>query len=172
MTTTMIAYIALLIAALFDLFVMLRRDTLALQQCDFNNSAYNKHLQAIGEFTSTKRLLVIAVLIGVCTTMARMSWMVVSILAAVTLVQAIVLASKGRVKESSTSKRAIRLFATCIILSLLVVELARHLGSIKSEESATHDAAIAALIAIVISPLIVMAANWILQPIEHRINKK
>lgn len=172
MTITMIAYIALLTAALFDLCVMLRSDTLTLVQCDFNNSVYNKHLRDKGEFTSSKRLLIIAVLIGVCTTMARMSWMVVSILATVPLAQAIVLASKSRVKKSSTSKRAIRLFATCIILSLLVIELAGHLGSIKSEENATHNAAVVALLATVVSPLIVLAVNWIIRPIEHRINKK
>ena len=172
MKMTLTAYIILLAAALFDLCMMLRLDILTLQLSEFVNASHNKKLQATGEFTSSKRLLVLAVLIGVCTTMARMSWVVVLILAAVILVQAIGLSNNNRRREIEIDKRATRLFITTFIFTLLVVEFAGYLGSYKGVENAAQDAAAMALLCTAVSPMITMAANWLLNPIERRINKE
>lgn len=171
MTMTLTAYTVLIIAALVDYCTMLRWDILMLQQTGYSNTDYNKRLKSTGELTSTKRLLVLAILIGACTSMARMSWIVVLILAAVILAQAIMFISRRRGKQLVFNKRVVRLFASSAVITLLIVELAGYLGSFKSEENAAQDAAIVALTATAVSPLITMVTNRLLQPIERRINK-
>lgn len=170
---TIIAYILLLAAALFDLCVMLWRWDVRMQQLNgFDNSKYNKWLRDHGELTSPKRLTAIAVLVASCTTMVQMSWMVVMILAAVLIAQGIVMLRRKPEEPLVPSKRVMRLLITAIIIALLIVELAGYLGSRESETEATRAAAIIAVMILTVSPLLVMITNWLLGPIERRINRR
>lgn len=157
---TLIAYIILLVAGIFDLLVMLRLDTLSLQELEFDHKAYSKRLKDNGEFTSSKRLLALAVLLGLFTDMAQMSWIVVLILAAALLAQGIVLLLNNRGKRPAFSKRASGIYATSIALAVLVLGviagcLAYYLG----EADACRYTAMAGLLLIVGSPLMTMVTN-------------
>ncbi len=167
-----IANISLLVVALFDLCMMLRYDLLMLHQCEYKNSVYWQRLNNDGEFTSLKRLLALAVLIGACTTMARMSWMVVAILAIVLLAQAIVLMRKPRVvNQGKSNKRRARLFIAATVLALVIVAIVGYVGSLKGELIAAQSAATTALLVLVVSPVLVVLSNWLMGPIERNANK-
>lgn len=167
-----IANISLLVVALFDLCMMLRYDSQVLHQCEYKNSAYWQRLNDASEFTSLKRLLALAVLIGACTTMARMSWMVVAILAIVLLAQAIVLMRKPRVvKQGKSNKRRARLFIAATVLALVIVAIVGYVGSLKGELLAAQSAATTALLVLVVSPVLVVLSNWLMGPIERNANK-
>ena len=167
-----IANISLLVVALFDLCMMLRYDSQVLHQCEYKNSAYWQRLNDASEFTSLKRLLALAVLIGACTTMARMSWMVVAILAIVLLAQAIVLMRKPRVvNQDKSNKRRARLFIAATVLALVIVAIVGYVGSLKGELIAAQSAATTALLVLVVSPVLVVLSNWLMGPIERNANK-
>ncbi len=167
-----IANISLLVVALFDLCMMLRYDSQVLHQCEYKNSAYWQRLNDASEFTSLKRLLALAVLIGACTTMARMSWMVVAILAIVLLAQAIVLMRKPCVvNQDKSNKRRARLLIAATVLALVIVAIVGYVGSLKGELIAAQSAATTALLVLVVSPVLVVLSNWLMGPIERNANK-
>ena len=167
-----IANISLLVVALFDLCMMLRYDSQVLHQCEYKNSAYWQRLNDASEFTSLKRLLALAVLIGACTTMARMSWMVVAILAIVLLAQAIVLMRKPRVvNQGKSNKRRARLLSAASVLALVIVAIVGYVGSLKGELIAAQSAATTAVLVLVASPVLVTLSNWLMCPIERNANK-
>lgn len=166
-----IANIILLVGALFGLCVMLRYEIMMLRQCGYKNGAYLQKLNDDGEFTSIQRLLNLAILIGACTTMARMSWMVVLILAAVLFVQAFVMMRKPLVKQFRFKKRQARLYSFAVILTLVFVAVAGYVSSFKGKENAAQIAAMMALLVLVASPVLLMLVNWLICPIERRINK-
>ena len=164
---TIIANIVMTVAAVLDLCVLLNLDSKMLQQSDYETSRYFKHLQESGEFTSTKRLLVYAVLIGACSTMARMSWMVMLLLAAAILAQAITLALSKIGKQVKLGKRGKRLYISTIVLSLLVIGLVIYIGHLNILAEASQAAALLALLLASASPLIIILVNWILNPVKR-----
>lgn len=166
-----IANISLLVVALFDLCMMLRYDSLVLHQCEYKNSAYWQRLNDDGEFTSIKRLLAIAVLIGACTTMARMSWMVVVVLTIVLLAQAIVLMRNPHLKQEKSNKRRTRLLIVAALLALVILAIVAYVGSLKGELIAAQSAATTALLVLVASPVLVVLSNWLMHPFERSDNK-
>ena len=166
-----IANISLLVVALFDLCMMLRYDSQVLHQCEYKNSAYWQRLNNDGEFTSLKRLLALAVLIGACTTMARMSWMVVAILAIVLIAQAIILMRNPLAKQMKSNKRRARLLSAATVLALVIVAIVGYVGSLKGELIAAQSASTTALLVLVVSPVLVVLSNWLMGPIERNANK-
>ena len=170
MTTTLIAFAALLAAALFDLCVMLLPETQALQQNGHSNSRYYSWLVKGDELTAPRRLLVLAVLIGCCTTMARSSWLVILLLAITLLAQGIVLLfSKGN-KPSMLKKHAWLVYGTSIVLAVLATAGGYILGSHLSTIDALESAATIAVILLALSPLLAMLANWLLTPLKNNRN--
>lgn len=157
---TLTAYIILLAAGLFDLLVMLRLDTLTLQELEFNHQAYNKRLKDNSEFTSPKRLLALTVLLGLFTDMAQMSWIVVLILAAALLAQGIVILMSNRDKRPAFTKRAWGIYATTIVMAVLILgAIAGCLICYLGEVDACRYTAMAGLLLIVGSPLMTMVTN-------------
>lgn len=157
---TLIAYIILLAAGLFDFLVILWHDVLTLQECGFDNPDYSKLLRNNSEFTSPKRLIGLAVLLGLCTNMAMMSWIVVLILAAVLLVQGVEILIRERDKRPKPTKRAKRIYAAVIVLAILV--LAAVTGCL-IYRSGTTDAyrgtALLELLILIGSPFLAKAIN-------------
>lgn len=162
-----IANISLLVVALFDLCMMLRYDSLMLHQCEYKNSVYWQRLNDDGEFTSIKRLLALAVLIGACTTMARVSWMVVALLAIVLVAQAIVLLRNPLVKQMQSNKRQNRLLIAAAVLALIIVAIIGYVGCLKGELIAAQSAATTAVLALVVSPVLLAMVNWLMRPMER-----
>lgn len=157
---TTIAHISLLAAALLDLCAMMRHETAALQHNDFSNKRFYAWIRESGDLITPKRLLVLAVLIACCTTMARTSWMVIILLAAVLAVQGIMLAFKrGKNDDGMTARRSWIIGCVAFVISVLVTGLAAYLGSLSNEADALQAASIAAVIMLAISPLLAMLAN-------------
>lgn len=121
---TLIAHILLLAAGLFDFLVILWHDVLTLQECGFDNSDYSKLLKDSSEFTSPKRLAGLAVLLGLCTNMAMMSWIVVFILGAVLLIQGAMTLFRENGKRPKPTERAMRIYTAVIVLAILVLTAA------------------------------------------------
>ena len=161
---TIIANIVLVVAAVLDLCVLLFLDIKMLRLSDYNTSRYYNQLIESGEFSSMKRLLVFAVLIGACTTMARMSWMVMMVLAAVILGQAIVLAFSKISKQGKLDKRDMRLYITTVVFSLLLIGLISYICNHFIMDEASQVAALSALLLASASPLIIMLVNLLLNP--------
>lgn len=161
---TIIANIIMVVAAVLDLCVLLCLDAKMLRQSDYVTSRYYNQLIESGEFSSTKRLLVFAVIIGACTTMARMSWMVMMILAAVILAQAIILAFNKIGKQDKLDKRGMRLYIISVVLSLLLIGLISYICNHFIMGETSQVAALSALLLTSASPLIIMLVNWLLNP--------
>lgn len=158
---TLYSHLILLAAGLLDLVAILRHDVLTLQQCGFNSQRYNKLLKDSGEIYSTKRLLALAVLIGACTTMAQMSWIVVLILAAVILTQALYLLWPKREKSVKTDKRSWGVLGITLVLAIIIPALVSHF--IPGEQTKSFSAAaITVLMEVLCSPVFVMLVNWLL----------
>lgn len=166
---TTIAYITLLVAALFDLCVVLGRDITEHQHNEFSNKRYNAWLRKSGELSSPRRLLVLAVLIATCTTMAQLSWIVVMILAAVLAAQGIVLLSHSKFKLFDWNKKTALMFFTAIILTLIAAVAAGYMGNLTNTEDASRAAAIVAVMILAITPLLTMLTAWLLR-IGHSVN--
>ncbi|MBR7011557.1 MAG: hypothetical protein IKI10_01550 [Muribaculaceae bacterium] len=162
---TLIGYITLLVAAMLDMLVMLGMDMQAMQASGYSNRKYNNWLRESGELSSFKRVLVLAVLIGTCTTMAQMSWMVVVILAAVLLVQGIVLLRSwlGN-KTLAFDRRAAGRYFTAIFITLIILAATGYLGYRSGSVDAAHAVAIMAVMILAITPLLTMLTNWLLKP--------
>lgn len=160
---TQIAHIILLVAGLLDLFVMLRLDMLTLQECGFDNREYNKRLKDSSEFTSPKRLLAPAVLLGLCTDMAQMSWIVVFILAAVLLAQGITLLVSNRGKRPLLPGRAKSIHITaCVLATLILCTAAGCCAAMGIDKTdMCRYIAMLALLFTAGSPLLTMATNWL-----------
>ena len=161
MTMTLISYLILLAAGLLDLVAMVRHDVLTLQQCGFNSQSYNKLLKENSEVYSAKRLLPLAVLIGACTTMAQMSWIVVLILAAVILAQALYLLWPKKGKSARTGKRSWSVYGITLVLAIIIPALVSHF--IPGDQNKSFSAAsYTVLLEVLCSPVLVMLINWLL----------
>ena len=171
MMTTIIANIVLMVAAVLDLCMILCLDSKMLRQNNYESSRYYKQLMESGEFTSPKRLLAFAVLIGACSTMARMSWIVVLILAAVILAQAIVIGLKIKGEQGLSEKHSKWLYFATIIISMLLIGLTAYFGNHNSTVEASQVAALVALLLLSASPLVIILVNWLLGPITRHNNK-
>ena len=168
---TIIANIVLVAVAVLDLCMMLCLDSNMMQQSDYKSSRFYRQLIESDEFTSPKRLLAFAVLIGACSTMARMSWIVMLILAAVILAQAIVLGLKIKSERGISEKRGKWLYFVTIVISLLLIGLAAYFGNRNGVVEASQAAALAALLLLSASPLVIMLVNWLLHPLKHHNDK-
>ena len=165
MKTTLIAYSCLLVAALLDLLSMLRLDSAALQQHGFKNKRFYNWLRSNEQLTSPRRLVVLAVLVACCTSMARTSWMVIVLLAAVLAIQAIALMfSKSSSETEKANPRSWWIVIIACLLSLATAGVLGYLGWQGCIDSAAQAAAITAVILLALSPLVAMAANGLLGP--------
>ena len=166
---TLIGFISLLVAAILDMLVMLGMDVQAMQASDYSNRKYNNWLRESGELSSLKRILVLAVLIGTCTTMAQMSWIVVMILAVILIVQGIMLLRSWLGNKTLVfDRRAACLYFTAIIITLVILMATGYLGKGSGKVDAAHATAIMAVMILAVTPLLTMLTNWLLKPFRSR----
>lgn len=125
MEISLIVNIAFLVAIALVLSMMLRWDLLMLQQHSFSTADYYDWLRSTDETCSTKRIVMLAVLIGSTTTYAKESWLVMALLATVTLALATFLLKQQRKQPLRFSKRmAINSFTTLLIASIFTTIVA------------------------------------------------
>lgn len=164
MTTTLIAFASLLISALFDLCVMLLPEMTALQQNHHSNSRYYSWLTKGDELTAPRRLVVLAILIGCCTTMARTSWLVITLFAVILLAQGLTLLFSRGKTPASIKRHGWRVYITAIVLAVLATAAGYIIGNHLNTADALQSAATIAVILLALCPLLAMAANWMLTP--------
>ena len=159
------ANIALAVAAMLDMIVMLGGDITAHHHYGHSNSKYYAWLSKSGELMSSKRLLLLAVFIATFTTMAQQSWMVVMILAATLLVQAIILMTGRQWKLMDPGKGNWPMLATAMLITLIAVMTVAHVGSKISALFATRVTSMFTVMLLPITPLITMLISWLLSPL-------
>ena len=163
MKMNLIANIALLVAALMDMIVLLGGDITTHRDNGHSNSKYYRWLDKSGEILSPKRLLPLAVFLGTFTTMALESWMVVMILAAVLLAQAIYLLSRRQWKLFDNGKNAGRMLATSMIIALIIIGIVAYFGSKTSTLFASRVTSMTAVMIPPITWLLTMLTAWLLR---------
>lgn len=125
MEISLIVNIAFLVAIALVLSMMLRWDLQMLQQHSFSTADYYDWLRSTDETCSTKRIVMLAVLIGSTTTYAKESWLVMALLATVTLALATFLLKQQRKQSFHFSKRmAINSFTTLLIACIFTTIVA------------------------------------------------
>lgn len=125
MEISLIVNIAFLVAIALVLSMMLRWDLQMLQKHSFSTADYYDWLRSTDETCSTKRIVMLAVLIGSTTTYAKESWLVMALLATVTLALATFLLKQQRKQPVHFSKRmAINSFTTLLIASIFTTIVA------------------------------------------------
>lgn len=161
---TTIANISLLAAAAIALCGMTRLDALALQRCSFKPGRYYAWLTQKGDLTSTKRLIVLAVLIACFTTMAQVSWMVVMLLALALLALGVTLLTTKREPPTKLTRGAALVWAISCLIAMLAVAAIGCMAYYSGEADWLHPAALAAVMAAAVSPLFTILTGWLLKP--------
>lgn len=159
MTMTMIAYICLLVTALAALCAMQLSDLAALRRLEYSNNRFYAWLRESEELTASKRLIALAVLVGCYTTMARTSWMVMMIFAAVLAVLAIVLMRNDDARR--LGGRSTRVFALAMAAAILIVGAGAWVLRMLGEADVVKPAALLTVALVAMSPLLTMCANWL-----------
>ena len=159
MTMTMIAYICLLVTALAALCAMQLSDLAALRRLEYSNNRFYAWLRESEELTASKRLIALAVLVGCYTTMARSSWMVMMIFAAVLAVLAIVLMRNDDARR--LGGRSTRVFALAMAAAILIAGAGAWVLRMLGEADVVKPAALLTVALVAMSPLLTMCANWL-----------
>ena len=125
MEISFIVNIAFLVVIALVLSVMLRWDLQMLQHHNFSTADFYDWLRSSDETCSTKRIIMLAVLIGSTTTYAKESWLVMALLATVVLALATFMLKQQRKQPLKYSNRlAITGFTTLIIASIFTTIVA------------------------------------------------
>ena len=159
MTMTMIAYICLLVTALAALCAMQLSDLAALRRLEYSNNRFYAWLRESEELTASKRLIALAVLVGCYTTMARTSWMVMMIFAAVLAVLAVVLMRNDDARR--LGGRSTLVFALAMAAAILIVGAGAWVLRMLGEADVVKPAALLTVALVAMSPLLTMCANWL-----------
>ena len=156
---TMIAYICLLVTALAALCAMQLSDLAALRRLEYSNNRFYAWMRESEELTASKRLIALAVLVGCYTTMARTSWMVMMIFAAVLAVLAVVLMRNDDARR--LGGRSTRVFALAMAAAILIVGAGAWVLRMLGEADVVKPAALLTVALVAMSPLLTMCANWL-----------
>lgn len=162
--TTNISYVVLLLAAFIELCVMLMWDMRNLQRNGHDIKRFYSWFTQDGELTTTKRLLILLVLIASFTDMARMSWIVILLLAAVLLIHTLVMLRRGMASPASLDKRSWWTYCLAIVMTLIAVTITGVLGARHSMTDGAQAAAITTVMILAVSPLLSITACWLLRP--------
>lgn len=159
MEISLIVNIAFLVAIALVLSMMLRWDLQMLQQHSFSTADFYDWLRSTDETCSTKRIVMLAVLIGSTTTYAKESWLVMALLATVTLALATFLLKQQRKQSLHFSKR----MATNSFTTLLIACIFTTIVAIMSEtpELKMLNSVYSVLFFATFSYVFSLIANWL-----------
>ncbi len=115
------AFIAVIV---MNLCVMLRIDMRPLQQCGFSSKAYYDWVRGTDDTCSTKRIVMLAVLIASTTSYAQSSWMVIGVLAIVTFMLTCYLWRQCSKTPLKFGKRMAAVYAVAICIAVIVTAMA------------------------------------------------
>ncbi len=145
-----------------------RRDLMMLQQNSYRNDRYSRWLSQSQDSTSTMRLVSGAVVLA---SLSTLSVPVVSLcLVAVTAaVNAAILGRRKYKKPLVMTNRARRLFSVMLSLAMLIVGICVIFSALGRMKPVYIPVVVLAIFCF--SHLFVYAANWLLAPVEKRINR-
>lgn len=156
--------IILMSAAAADLGLVCRRELMMFQQNSYRPNRYAKWFKMAGESTSPGRLMVlVALMILLVRNFAFVGG--AGVASVVLAVQAFKLARAKYKKPLVFTRRAMRIYVTMLLLAVCVVLPVGLFASLQY-------ASIATVACVVASPLLLLAANWLLSPIESYINRR
>ncbi len=161
----LLSSIIVIATAVTDLFVIFRRDLMMLQQNSYRNERYLRWFKQSREASSFLRMWsVVAFFALLASNIPYIAGCIVAV--AVLAAQAVTLARRKYKKPLVMTKRALRINCVMWVLTAaMTLGIALPLGSWR--------AAGCTLVALsALSPLILLAANFILKPVEAHINRR
>lgn len=155
----------LLFFSLIYMIPVYRRDLMMLQQNSYRNERYTRWFNTSGESTTYLRLIgcIALFLIMVHTIPFGVSAIVAAIIVAgctITLIR------RRYKKPLVMTRRAWRILLTMLFISYLLIATTAYFSRDPKLTCAT------ALLEIVASPFVLLAANWLLKPVERHINRR
>ncbi len=148
-------------------FIEFRRDLMMLQQNSYRNERYNRWLHTSQDTTSVMRLVSGAVVLASMSTLS-VPYVAMGLVTAVSLVNVITLSRRKYKKPLVMTRRAWRILGVMMLLSVIVLVPAAVIGWRMGH--VLEYSAIAALGIYCFSHIFAVAANWLLKPVEKRIN--
>lgn len=146
------------------LFLALRRDLMMYQQNSYRPERYARWAKSTGESCTVARCCYLFACFLMC--VGRVPFIVSAPLAAIVLVWNIVVMARRRYKKPLVfTPRARRIDAVAIILSAAAVATVWAAVSLRG-------ACVAAMALLFVSQLVVLAADWLLRPVERHITRK
>lgn len=164
MTLATIISILFLAAGLFLLVFVLRADVLKIQELNYDNAQYYEWLTTTDEYLTVRRILTLVIFIASVTTMAIDSHYVVAALAIGVVALGVSVVKSGTFRPFLPSARAWRLYAVMLAVMfavMVVVALAKGF----------YYAGVTAVFFSTFSYAFPLVFNWLMAPLEKRMNK-
>lgn len=154
----------LIIVSITDLGMVMRRELMMFQQNSYRPDRYIRWFKAAGESTSTGRLGALIALLFLL--VHHIPFFIGAAIATIIFaVQAVNLARARYKKPLVFTHRATRIYVAMAVISIGIIVGTRLCSSL-------YWTSVAAVATIVLSPLVLLAANWILSPVEKAINRR
>lgn len=166
MSAKLITYLSILLilVAFTDLGMVLRRELMMFQQNSYRADRYIRWFKTSGESTSFGRLGALIALLFLL--VYHIPYFIGAIIAIVILAaQALKLAKAKYKKPLVFTRRATRIYVTMAVISVIIAVCTRVFTSL-------YWTSVAAVALVVISPLLLLAANLLLTPVEKAINRR
>lgn len=159
-----ISTIVVIVAALVALWLNFKRDLMMLQLNSYRNERYARWFSTSGESTAVLRLVIIAVLF--CMVGTLMPFVAASLIAVVVMMWIVIALARRKYKKPLVwTNRARRIFVTMWIVSQAIAVICYFL-TMSLKYVAVYE-----VLLNWISPIILQVSNWMLQPVEKKINK-
>lgn len=168
----LICYIIILTCLTVNLLAEYSRDLMMMQQNSYRNERYLRWLRSSGDTTSYTRLVGLCVaFLSLVSFMEQVSGMV--LMGIFALGNAIYLLTRHYKKPLAWTKRARRIYAVMILLSIIVEGVVAYFTLIYHNAfQLFFNCAVTCAFLYCGSHIIIMAAIWLLNPVEKAINKK
>lgn len=166
-----ISYILVAILSCCAMLLELKRDLMMLQQNSYRNERYSRWLKVSSDTTSIVRLSAIAVLF---VSMIRFVPTIVSVilLGIEGLVIALKLSNQKYKKPLVFTMRAVRIYSLALLLAAIIAAVIIALCGNGEIDRSVWCAAMAFVTVYAFSHLVILAANFLLEPFQKAINKR
>lgn len=170
MVITVVLFFIVLAFACCLMVAELKRDLMMMQQNSYRIERYNRWLKTSGDTTSMMRLLGMCVFLASLVSFARpaLSMVLIGIFAVCGFIS---LSRRKYKKPLVWTARCKRIFGVCMVLCVIVVGVTVVFGA-HDELSRLFVASVACVGLYVGSHIIMIAAVWVLKPVEKCINNR
>lgn len=156
--------ILLILVAITDLGMVMRRELMMFQQNSYRPDRYIRWFKMAGESTSFSRLGTLIVLLLLL--VYHIPFIAKAVISIAILATQIIKLAKAKYKKPLVfTRRATRIYVTMAVISIAVIVGTRLCSTL-------YWASVATVAAIVLSPLVLLAANLVLTPVEKAINRR